>query len=156
MLEIFRKNYITEAKLGKEELKQFFSIIMPKINENVKMKNIEPEEIEKYKPKDLTIKTFLDFDKNNYITCDVRFCYEENEFNPLDENTKINFPRNIVQETDALNVFRQTGFMVDIKNLKFILPNDDSIYRFLTEDINYYMQKFDVLATENFKQKDRA
>ena len=154
MLEIFRKNYITEAKLGKEELKQFFSIIMPRINDAVNFKNIGEEEIEKYKPKKLTVKTFLDFDKNNYITCDVRFCYEENEFNPLDENAKINFPRNIVQETDSLNIFRQSGFMVDIKNLKFILPNDDSIYRFLTDDINLYMQKFDVLVTDNFKQKE--
>ena len=154
MLEIFRKNYITEAKLGKEELKQFFSIIMPRINDAVNFKNIGEEEIEKYKPKDLTVKAFLDFDQNNYITCDLRFAYEENEFNPLDENEKINFPRNIVQETNALNIFRQSGFMVDMKNLKFILPNDDNIYKFLTEDINYYMQKFDVLVTDNFKQKE--
>ena len=154
MIEIFRKNYITEAKLGKEELKQFFSIIMPKINDAVSFKNIGEDEIEKYKPKDLRVKAFLDFDSNNYIICDVRFIYEENEFNPLDENTKINFPRNIVQETDCLNIFRQSGFMVDIKNLKFILPNDDGIYKFLTEDINYYMQKFDVLVTDNFKQKE--
>ena len=32
--------------------------------------------------------------------------------------------------------------------------NDDGIYKFLTEDINYYMQKFDVLVTDNFKQKE--
>lgn len=154
MIEIFRKNYITEANFGKEGLKQFFSIIMPKINDAVCFKNIGEDEIEKYKPKDLTVKTYLDFDSNNYITCDVKFVYEENSFNPLDEKTKTNFPRNIVQETDALNIFRQTGFMVDIRNLKFILPNDDGIYKFLTEDINYYMQKFDVLVTDNFKQKE--
>lgn len=154
MIEIFKKNYITEAKLGNEELKQFFSIIMPRIYETVKFKNITEEEIKKYKPKDLTVKVFLDFDSNNYIICDVKFAYEENEFNPLDENVEIDFPRNIVQETKALNVFRKTGFMVDIKNLRFILPNDDAIYHFVSEEINYYMKKFDVLATENFKSKE--
>ena len=43
--------------------------------------------------------------------------------------------------------------MFDVKNLRFILPNDDKIYEFLTEDINYYMQKFEVMVTENFKKK---
>ena len=43
--------------------------------------------------------------------------------------------------------------MFDNKNLRFILPDNDKIYEFLTEDINYYMQKFEVLATEKFKNK---
>ena len=154
MIEIFRKNYITEADLGTEELKQFFSIIMPRISNAVKFKNITEEEIQKYRPKDLMVKVFLDFDKNDYIVCEVKFCYEENEFNPLDENIKIDFPRNIVEETKALNTFRKTGFMVDVKNLRFILPNDDKIYNFLVDDINYYVQKFDVLATDTFKTKE--
>ena len=74
--------------MGKEELKQFFSIIMPKIHESVKFKNIAEEEIQNYKPKHLNVKVFLDFDKNNYIICDVKFAYEDNEFNPLNENIK--------------------------------------------------------------------
>ena len=36
---------------------------------------------------------FLDFDKKDYLIADVKFCYEENEFNPLDESTKIEFPK---------------------------------------------------------------
>ncbi len=153
MLEVFRKNYITEAKLGKEELKQFFSIIMPKIHNTVKFENITEEEIQKYKPEDLIVKVFLDFDANSYIVCDVKFLYGQKEFNPLNEKQKLDFPRNLIQETRALNVFRNTGFMVDIKNLRFILPKDELIYNFLANDINYYMQKFEVLATENFKTK---
>ena len=69
------------------------------------------------------------------------------------KNKKINFARNKIQETKTLNIFRKTGFMFDINNLRFILPDNDKIYQFLTDDINYYMQKFDVLVTENFKQK---
>ena len=44
--------------------------------------------------------------------------------------------------------------MFDVQNLKFILPDEDKIYEFLTNDINYYMKKFEVLATENFKSKE--
>ena len=81
------------------------------------------------------------------------FCYENNEFNPLDENQELKFPRNMIQETKALNIFRKTGFMLDTKNLRFILPNNDKIYEFLTEDINVYMKRFEVLVTEKFKTK---
>ena len=96
---------------------------------------------------------FLDFNKNNYLIADIKFCYEQNEFNPIENNAKIPYSRNKIKETKALNMLRKTGFMLDVKNSRFILPNDDDIYRFLTEDINYYMKKFEVMVTENFKAK---
>ncbi len=153
LLELFRKNYITEVELGKDELTQLFSIIVPKVKNAINIENIPKEEIEKYKPKELTVKVFLDFDKNDYLIADVKFCYEEKEFNPLDEKLQLNFPRNKIEETKALNVFRKTNFMLDTKNLRFILPDNDSIYEFLTQDISYYRQRFEILVTDNFKKK---
>lgn len=153
LLELFRQNYVTEIEFGPEELTEFFSVVMPKVKDAIKIDGLNEEEIEKYKPKELVVKVFLDFDKNDYLVADVRFCYEEDEFNPLNENKKNNFPRNMIEETKALNIFRKTGFMFDIKNTRFILPNNDKIYEFLTEDIKYYMQKFAVMVTENFKKK---
>jgi len=153
LLELFRKNYMTEVKFGKSELSQLFSIIIPKAKDAIEMEGIDKKDIEKYKPKELEIKVFLDFDKNDYLVANVKFVYESEEFNPLDENISPEFARNMIQETKGLNIFRKTGFMLDVKNLRFILPDNDKIYEFLTEDINYYMQKFDILATEKFKTK---
>ncbi len=153
LLELFRHNYMTEVSLGKNELTQLFSIIIPKVKKAIIIENIPDEELEAYKPKELTVKVYLDFDKNDFLIADIRFNYEDHEFNPLDESLKLNFPRNIIKETKALNAFRKTGFMFDSKNLRFILPDNDKIYKFLTEDINYYMQTFEVLATDNFKTK---
>ncbi len=153
LLEAFRKNYITEVNFGKDDLTQLFSIIIPKVKDAIIIENISEEEIEKYKPKELVTKVFLDFDKNDYLIAEVKFCYEENEFNPLEEVKKLEFPRNIIKETKVLNVFRKTGFMLDVKNLRFILPDDDKIYDFMAQDINYYMQQFEVLVTDNFKTK---
>ena len=153
LLELFRQNYVTEIEFGEEELTEFFSVVLPKVKDAIKIEGLTEEEIEKYKPKELVVKVFLDFDKNDYLVADVKFCYEQNEFNPLNESEKINFPRNMIEETKALNIFRKTGFMLDVKNTRFILPNNDKIYEFLTEDINYYMQKFAVMVTENFKKK---
>ena len=153
LLELFRTNYMTEVTFGKQELGELFSIVMPKVKNAITIENIPKEEIEKYKPKELIVKVYLDFDKNDYLIADVRFCYENDEINPLNEKGKYNFPRNLIKETKALNIFRKTGFMLDTKNLRFILPDNDKIYEFLTEDIEYYMQKFDVLVTDNFKAK---
>jgi len=153
LLETFRKNYITELEFGKDDLQQFFSIIKPKVKDAIKIDNLSEEEIKKYQPEELIIKVFLDFDKNDYLVADVKFCYGNNELNPLDEKAKIDFPRNIIKETKALNVFKRTGFMFDTNNLRFILPNDDDIYRFLTEEIDDYTQQFEILVTDNFKTK---
>lgn len=153
LLEMFRKNYITEVNLEEKDLSQLFSVIIPRVKDAIVIEDIPKEEIEKYKPKELITKVFLDFDKNDYLIAEVKFSYEGQEFNPLDEKQKLNFPRNIIEETKSLNIFRHTGFMLDVKNLRFILPDDDKIYEFMTQDITYYMQKFDVMVTDNFKTK---
>ena len=153
LLDIFRKNYITELKLGKEDLTQLFSIVVPKVKDAIEIEDIPENEIKKYKPKKLIVKLFLDFDQNDYLIGDIKFIYENNEFNPLDEKIKLTFPRNIIEETKAMNIFRKSGFMLDTKNLRFILPDNDKIYDFLTNDINYYMQHFEVMVTDNFKKK---
>ena len=153
LLEMFRQNYMTEVLLGKEELTQLFSIVMPKVKNAIVIENMSEKEIEKYKPQELETKLYLDFDKNDFLIAEVKFAYGDNEFNPLNEKVNLDFPRNMIQETKALNAFRKTGFMFDSKNLRFILPDNDKIYEFLTDDINYYMQKFEVLVTEKFKTK---
>ena len=154
LVKIFKQSYITELELGKEDLKDLYSVIMPKVGNCIKLKNIAEEEIEEYKPKNLGVKVYLDFDQNDYVIADVKFCYGDEEFNPLEENIKIKNARNILKENKSLNLLRKTGFMVDTQNLRFILPEDDKIYNFLAKDIEIYMQKFEVLATENFKSKE--
>ena len=153
LLDVFRKNYITELKLGKEDLTQLFSIVIPKVKDAITIENVPKDEIEKYKPKKLIVKLFLDFDQNDYLIGDVKYFYDNNEFNPLDEKIRIELPRNMIEETKAMNIFRKSGFMLDTKNLRFILPDNDKIYNFLTNDINYYMQHFEVMVTDNFKKK---
>lgn len=130
-----------------------FSIIIPKVKDAIIIEDKEKEKLEKYRPEELIVKLYLDFDENDYLVANVKFAYGNNEFNPLNENKKTSFSRNMIQETKAFNIFKKTGFMFDNNNLRFILPDNDKIYEFLSEDINFYMKKFDVLATEKFKTK---
>lgn len=156
LVQLFKENFLTQIKLGKNELGELFSVILPKVKNSINIQENIREEIEEYQPEKLGVKVFLDYDKNNYIVADVRLCYGEHEFNPLDEKEEKNFAysRNMIEETKALNVFKKTGFMYEVNDLKFILPDDDKIYEFLTNDINYYMKKFEVLVTDEFKTKE--
>ena len=93
-VDSYRVYYINEVKLGEKELTQLFSIIIPRVKNAINLKNMTEDSIKKYMPKELIVKVFLDFDSNDYLIADVRFDYEGNEFNPLEENKKIKFPRN--------------------------------------------------------------
>ena len=153
LIKSFRENYTSEMILRKEDLKDFYSIVMPKIKNSVKITGMLEEELDEYKPQKLAVKVFLDFDRDNFLTMDAKFCYGDEEFNPLDQDIKINALRNELEENRNLNVFKRTGFMLDTRNNRFILPDDDKIYNFLSDEINFYMQKFEVLVTDNFKTK---
>ena len=134
-IKIFKNAFVSELELGKDDLKDLYSIVMPKIGNCIKLKNIEEKEIEQYKPEKLVIKIYLDFDQNDYIIADVKFCYGDEEFNPLEENIQIKNTRNMLDENRNLNILRKTGFMVDKHNLRFILPEEDKIYNFLADYI---------------------
>lgn len=156
LLKLFRENFLTQVVLSENQLGELFSVILPRVKSAIKIEENIENEIKKYQPEKLRVKVFLDFDENEYIIADVKLCYGENEFNPLNqqEEQSFKYPRNVVEETKAMNVFRKTGFMFDVKRLRFILPDEEKIYEFLTNDINYYMQRFEVLATEKFKTKE--
>ena len=153
LIELLRKNALTGITLNKQDLSSFFAIIEPKIKDNFIIEDIDNDEISEYIPKKLGVKVYLDFDEDDYIVAKVMFCYDDTEFNPLEEN-QINIARDIIAENESLNLFRKSGFMLDEKNHDFIMPEEERIYNFLANDIQEYTKKFEVLVTENFKSKD--
>ena len=154
LLKMLKNNYLTELVFGKEQLPELFSVILLKLKNSIEFEGIDEQKIEQYKPKKLGVKLFLDFDENDYVLADTKFCYGEEEFNPLQQKIEIKYPRDVVSENRALNLFRKTGFMYYAQKECFILPEEEKIYNFLTNDINEYMQKFEVMVTDNFKSKE--
>ena len=153
ILDSFKKIYSTEVKLGKNQLSQLFSIIMPKIENNFNIEDRIKKEIKDYYPKKLKSRIYLDFDKNNNLIADMKFVYDGIEYNPLENSIKKLVSRNIIEETKTLNILRKTQFMLDSKNLKFVLTDDEKIYEFIKNELEEYTKNFEVLATENFKAK---
>ncbi len=153
LLNIYRENYTPQIRFKREELPSFCSLVYPKLKEEISLDKLDEGIIKKYIPEDLYIKIYLDYDQNNYITADIKFVYGDIEFNPL-KDTSVFVARDIAKENEYLDIFVNTGFMLDKENGRLILANEEKIYNFLSEEIGTYMQKFEVLATDNFKKKE--
>lgn len=153
LLNVLRKNYTNQITIDESELTSFFSVIAPNIINDIKKESLSEKVKNKCVPKPLDVKIFLDYDKNNYITADIRFCYEDFEFNPL-SSEQINIARNIIKENEALNRFMNTGFMLDKLNSRLILAQENTIYQFLSDEIEEYMKKYEVLVTDSFRKKE--
>lgn len=153
LLEVYKKNYTQSIVFNENNLRNFFAIVVPKIKDNFEIKNIDKEQVEKYMPKDLYVKIYLDYNEKGYIVADVKFCYGNVEFNPI-KNVNLEITRNAIQENEVLDTFVQTGFMLDSANARLVLANDEKIYNFLSKEIEDYMKKFEVLVAEDFKKKD--
>ena len=154
LLELFKNNFTQEVLFKKNELPKLFSLVVPSIKKSLELRDINPDEMEKYIPQDLYVKVYLDSNASNYITADIKFGYKDVEFNPLLENPELNVARDIVKETKTLETFIQTGFMLDKKSGTLVLADDEKIYNFLSEEIVYYMKNFEILATDAFKKKE--
>lgn len=70
---------------------ELFSVVLSKVKNAIKIEPELLEEIKEYEPEKLGVKVFLDYDKNNYLVADVRLCYGENEFNPLNSQEEKKF-----------------------------------------------------------------
>ena len=153
LLNIYRENYTPEIRFKREELLNFCSLVYPKLKEQISLDKLDEAIVNKYIPQELFVKIFLDYDQNNFITADIKFVYGENEFNPLTENN-ISIARDISKENEYLDIFLISFFMLDRENGRLILADEEKIYNFLSEEIEGYMQKFEVLATDNFTKRE--
>ena len=149
LLETFIRNSVNEIKFKKEDLTMFFSLIYPNVGKNIK---ILDSSLYEYKPEKLDAKLYLDFNEKGYIIASIKFCYDNYEFNPLEEEPE-NLKRNILQESMLLDKLRKTGFLFDSKNRCFVIANDDLIYKFIKNEIEKYSDTFNIYATDNFNAK---
>lgn len=152
VLKTFLNNYKNSIHIYKKNLTNFFSLVYPNIKEDIIIEKSVYELIKKYIPQILKPKLFLDFDNRNYLIADLKFCYDDIEFNPVDQEViKVN--RNLLEETIYLNKLIKSGFLLDGKNKRFIINLDDVIFNFIEEDLEEYMKISEVYTTERFDRR---
>ena len=150
LLKEFRSKDFLDIK--KEYASSVCEYLLPNISSKSSVV-VKDEILEKYRPQKLGTKVFLDIDENSDIIAEVKFCYGDVEFNPFDEDKKINCNRNFIEERKAKSLFKKYNFLVNVQKKCIYLSNEDDIYNFLTDGINIFMQKFEVLVTDKLKNK---
>ena len=101
----------------------------------------------------LNISFWIDLDAKGNIVAEVKFCYGDTEFNPFDRDLKVDCNRNIIEEARAKELFKMYNFVINFKKHIIYLSNEDDIYTFLTEGVDKFMEKFEVLITDKLKNR---
>lgn len=106
----------------------------------------------------LASKILLDTDDKGNIMLELKFCYLNYEFNILETGYKTyikenNIIRDMLEETEVIKRIFMDGFELVSGRKQFIMKNADDIYEFLLHKIKTYMNDFEVLATDRFKNK---
>ena len=144
--------------IPEDKLDEFKRYVLSKLD-NVKFENL-PAEISKegLLVNKLASKILLDTDDNGNILLELKFCYLNYEFNILESGYKSyvkehNIVRDIPSERDVIQRLFMDGFELISGRKEFIMKNNDDIYEFLSHKIESYMNDFEVLATDKFKNK---
>lgn len=138
--------------ISKNSATSFCEYVIPALKDSTNMA-IGEGILEKYRAEKLGTKIFLDIDGKGNIVAEVKFCYGEDEFNPFDKDLEITCNRNIIEEARAKELFKMYNFVINFKKHIIYLSNEDDIYTFLTEGIDKFMEKFEVLVTDKLKNR---
>ncbi|MEG2484391.1 MAG: SNF2 helicase associated domain-containing protein [Clostridia bacterium] len=144
-----QKTFSPSITVNKKLLGVFLGNVLKEPDKYLSKDTLDKIDIENLMPKKLSVKLKLDYSKDADIIMECIYCYGDLEFNPLTE--KKEFLRNVAEERKAENVFARTGF--NVLDGKYTLTDDEQIYHFLTDEIEEYTRKYEVLVTENFKAR---
>ena len=156
VLNMFEKQ--DKILIPEDKLDEFKNVVLPQIK-FLKTENL-PENITKEAliVNKLATKILLDADDNGNIMLELKFCYMDYEFNILESGYKTyvkenNIVRDIPAETEVIKRIFMDGFELVSGRKQFIMKNADDMYEFLLHKIQGYMNDFEVLATDKFKNK---
>ena len=156
LFELFERQDI--ILIPEDKLQDFKEYVLPKI------KYIKTEELPAEIVKEglivnqLASKILLDTDDEGNVLLELKFCYMDYEFNILETGYKTyvkehDIVRDIPAETEVIKRIFMDGFELVAGRKEFVMKNTDDIYEFLSHKIEGYMNEFEVLATDKFKNK---
>ena len=153
ILKEYNNNRTNKLTFSLEQATSFCEYVLPKIKTLVNVE-CKSEVIKKYKAESLNTKIYLDINELGSIIAEVKFCYLNNEFNPFLDMSKIKANRNKLQEQKVKELLINNHFKLNRKDGTLYIDNDEDIYDFLENGINIFMEKFEVMVTDKFKNKN--
>ena len=156
MFELFIRQ--DKILIPEDKLEEFNKYVISNIK-YVKMQNLPEQTVkEALIVNKLASKILLDTDSKGNILLELKFCYMDHEFNILENGYKTyvkqnNIVRDIPAEREVIKRIFIDGFELIQGRKEFVMKNEDHIYEFLVHKIEGYMDDFEVLATDKFKNK---
>jgi SNF2 family DNA or RNA helicase len=129
---------------------KFLEQVLPRISETMEL--TVPKEIQdRFIIADLKAVVYLDKSKNA-IRAELRFCYNEHEFNAFETPPSDNYiiVRQPVKEDYFIDYMEKIGFQPKLNN--FYMRNEDDIYEFLTDTIHDLAKECDLFYSDDFKK----
>lgn len=158
ILNLFKNH--DEILIPKDKIKEFSTYVFPKIEKYLNLgTSIEETSKDVAIVNKLETKMYLDLDENDDITMELKFCYNDDEFNVLDKNVdsfikENKIERNYIEERKILTKIFTDGFEIVRGRNYFVLKNLDATYEFLSYKVEEYMNSYEILVTEKFKRKE--
>ena len=160
MINVLRLlNYDNEILIPKDRIKEFSEYVFPNISNYLEIGNSIKNVKEAVLVDKLASKMYLDLDNNDNIIMELKFCYKDFEFNILDKMyekdlEEKNIVRNAIEEKNVLTRIFKDGFEIINGRKYFTLKEEDAIYDFLVNKVENYMNDFEILVTDKFKNKE--
>ncbi len=156
LIDMFERQ--EQILIPEDKLDDFKEFVLPQIKD-LKTENL-PENIvkEALVVDKLASKILLDVDDSGNIMLELKFCYMDYEFNVLENGyqkyvEENNIVRDVPAETEVIKRIFLDGFELIPGSRNFVMENTDETYEFLSHKIEGYMNDFEVLATDKFKNK---
>ena len=152
--------YKNEILIPEDKFQDFSKYVFPKMNNYLFKENMPAEIIkEGIIANSLAVKMYLDLDEKENIIMELKFCYNDHEFNVLDSNYKKyiqekKIVQNVIEEKNVLTRIFMDGFEIINGKRYFVLKNLDATYEFLSDKINQYMNDYEILVTDKLKNKE--
>ncbi len=139
-----------------DKIDEFKQTIFPRLN--IKVENEKQVTNQAFVVDKLASKILLDVDEEGNIMLELKFCYNDHEFNVLEKGyeeyvKEQNIVRDIPKETEVIKRLFMDGFEPVLGEKELIMKNIDDMYEFLSYKIEGYMNDFEVLVTDKFKNK---
>ncbi len=156
MIDMFNEQ--EKILIPEDKLEEFEKIVLPQIK-FLKVENLSNDvKTQALIVNKLAAKMLLDIDDRGNILLELKFCYMNYEFNVLESGYKTyikenNIVRDIPKETQIIKRIFMDGFELVSGRKQFVMKNLDDMYEFLVHKIKGYMEDFEVLVTDKFKNK---
>lgn len=148
------KNKKKQLLFKNNEIDSFFNFLLPELKKLDKNINVDSNLDKLFKDDIVLPKFYFDYEKNK-IECKIYLVYQDIEKNILDYGSKFKDSyviRNYEKEKQYIQDITKYGFVVNNEDKKFLLEEDDSIARFIDEDIKLLVEKYDVYMTKRMKE----